>query len=99
MCTVTLNINEAQVRRVNPSLTDMASITRWVQRLVDRSISLLDDEEETFDTKSHPLSPNAHSREEMKAIVEERLRLMESGQATYTDGEQGFAQIRARYGL
>ena len=99
MCTVTLNINEAQVRRINPSLTDNDAITRWVQRLVDRSISLLDDEEETFDTKNHPLSPNAHSREEMKAIVEERLRLMESGKATYVDGEEVFAQIRARYGF
>ena len=28
MCTVTFNINEAQVRRINPALTDMDAITR-----------------------------------------------------------------------
>ena len=94
MCTVTLNIDEARVRRLNPSLTDMDAITRWVQRLVDRNISFMDDEEE-----SHPLSPIAHTPEEMKAIVKERLHLMESGKATYVDGEEVFAQIRARYGF
>ena len=99
MCTVTLNINEAQVRRINPALTDMDAITRWVQQLVNRSIAYLDEEGTASDAKPRSLSPNARSREEMKAIVERRLLLMESGQATYTDGEEGFAQIRARYGL
>ena len=45
------------------------------------------------------MSPNAHSAEEMKAIVTERIHLMETGKATYVDGEEGFAQIRMRYGL
>jgi hypothetical protein len=49
--------------------------------------------------EQHPDSPIAHTEEEMKAIVEERLQLMESGKASYIDGETGFAQIRARYGL
>jgi hypothetical protein len=44
-------------------------------------------------------SPIAHTEEEMKAIIEERINLMESGKATYIDGETGFAQIRARYGI
>ena len=38
MCTVTLNINEALVRRVNPSLTDMMSINRWAQQQMDNLI-------------------------------------------------------------
>lgn len=37
--------------------------------------------------------------EKLKAIVTERIRLMESGEATYIDGEEGFAQIRMRFGL
>ena len=39
MCTVTLNINEAEVRELNPSLTDMASINRWAQRVMDDFIA------------------------------------------------------------
>ena len=39
MCTVTINIDETQVRKVYPSLTDMESITRWAQHLVDRRIA------------------------------------------------------------
>ena len=35
MCTVTLNINEAQARRYNPSLKDMEAITRWAQKIID----------------------------------------------------------------
>ena len=37
--------------------------------------------------------------EDMKAIVTDRIRLMESGEATFIDGEKGFAQIRLHYGL
>ena len=39
MCTVTLNINEAEVRELNPELTDMASINRWAQRVMDDFIA------------------------------------------------------------
>jgi len=59
----------------------------------------LRDEELTPDAKHHPTSPIAHTPKEMKAIVEERLRLMESGQATYVDGDEVFTQIRTRYGF
>ena len=44
-------------------------------------------------------SKNAHTVEDMKSIVKERIHLMETGEATYIDGEEGFAQIRMRYGL
>jgi len=43
MCTVTLNIDEAQARKANPALTSIEAITRWAQHLVDRRIAdLLD---------------------------------------------------------
>lgn len=45
MCTVTINIDEAQVRKVYPSLTDMESITRWAQHLVDACIADLTEED------------------------------------------------------
>ena len=92
MCTVSINIDEAAVRRINPLLTSRESISQWLQRQVDEMI-----EEMTFQPRS--LSPNAHTAEEMKAIVANRIRMMESGEATYIEGEEGFATIRARYGL
>lgn len=92
MCTVTINIDDATVRRINPNLTSRESISQWLQRQVDELI-----DEMAFQPKS--ISPNAHTAEEMKAIITERVRLMESGEATYIDGEEGFAQIRSRYGF
>lgn len=41
MCTVMLNIDEALVRRINPSLTDRDAITCWMQRLMDNMIDNL----------------------------------------------------------
>jgi shikimate kinase len=92
MCTVSINIDDAAVRRINPSLTSRESIVQWLQRQVDELI-------EEMSVQSQSLSPNAHTAEEMKTIVAERLHLMETGEATYIDGEEGFAQIRMRYGL
>ena len=39
MCTVTLNINENQIRQANPSLTTQEDIARWVQHLLDTCIA------------------------------------------------------------
>ena len=92
MCTVSINIDDTMVRRINPNLTSRESIGQWLQRQVDELIADMAIQPQT-------LSPNAHTAEEMKAIVAERIHLMETGQATFIDGEEGFAQIRTRYGL
>ncbi len=92
MCTVTINIDDATVRRINPNLTTRESISQWLQRQVDELI-------EEMAVLSDSVSPNAYTAEEMKSIVAERIQLMESGEAAYIDGEEGFVQIRSRYGL
>lgn len=92
MCTIGINIDESTVRRINPNLTSHDSIGLWLQNQVDELI-------ERLAVQSCCLSPNAHSAEEIKAIVTERIKLMESGEAEYINGEEGFAQIRKRYGL
>ena len=92
MCTVSINIDDATVRRINPFLTSRESIGLWLQHQVDELI-------ENMAIQPRSLSPNAHTAEEMKAIVADRIRLMESGEAAYINGEEGFAQIRAHYGL
>ena len=94
MCTVTLNIDEALARKVNPALTSMEAITSWAQQLVDSALH-----PKTTISNPRRQSPTAHTDEEIRAIAAERLRLMESGQATYTNGEEGFTLIRNRYGL
>jgi len=65
MCTVTLNINEAQLRELNPSLTDMASINRWAQQQMDNLIEDLVDENKF--TKEH-LKP--YTVEELNERIE-----------------------------
>ena len=92
MCTISINIDESTVRRINPNLTSHESIGLWLQNQVNEMI-------ERLAVQSCSLSPNAHTADEMKEIVADRLRLMESGEAIYVDGEEGFAQIRKRYGL
>ena len=64
MCTVTLNINEAQIRRINPSLTDKASINRWAQRLMDNLIDNLTAEDDDYSLKPYTM-------EEIHAMIAE----------------------------
>lgn len=91
MCTYNITVDETALRKLQPSFSREA-FGLWLQRHVDDLV-------EDMTAEQHADSPIAHTEEEMKAIVEERLKLMESGKATYIDGETGFAQIRARYGL
>ena len=35
MCTVSINIDEATIRQINPLLTSRESISRWLQHQVD----------------------------------------------------------------
>lgn len=94
MCEVTLKIDESMARKANPALTSIESITCWAQQLVDSALH-----HKATTSSPRRQSPTAHTDEEIRTIAAERLRLMESGQATYTNGEEGFALIRNRYGL
>lgn len=70
MCTVTLNINEAEVRELNPSLTDMASINRWAQRVIDDFIA------SRRRSKEH-LKP--YTMEEINAMIDQSERDIAEG--------------------
>ena len=91
MCTFNITVDESALQKLQPSFSREA-FGRWLQRHVDELV-------EGMTAEQHTDSPIAHTEEEMKAIVEERIKRMEAGEATYIDGETGFAQIRARYGL
>lgn len=45
MCTVTIDIDEKTLRDVDPNLSDIATIRRWVQELVDRRIQQMEFED------------------------------------------------------
>jgi hypothetical protein len=92
MCTYTITVDDKALKRLRPAFTQ-ESFGVWLQQHVDNLV------EDITSDAPHSESPIAHTAEEMKAIVVERLRRMESGEATYIDGSAGFEQIRAKYGL
>lgn len=44
-------------------------------------------------------SPNAHTYEEMKAALHERIDKIEAGETTFHSNEEVFSSIRERYGI
>ena len=42
MCTVTVNVDEALLREVNPNLSDKTAIRKWVQELIDLRLQQLE---------------------------------------------------------
>ncbi|MBQ2508654.1 MAG: addiction module protein [Bacteroidales bacterium] len=91
MCTYNITVDEAALRKLQPSFS-RESFGRWLQRHVDELV-------EDMTTEQHTDSPIAHTEDEMKAIVEERLQQLDAGETTLISGEQVFAQIRSRYGF
>ena len=50
MCTVTVNVDEAMLKEMNPNLSDKAAIRRWVQELIDLRIQQMEfEDDETMD--------------------------------------------------
>ena len=50
MCTVTVNVDEAMLKEINPNLSDKAAIRRWVQELIDLRIQQMElEDDETMD--------------------------------------------------
>ena len=45
MCTVTINVDEAMLKEMNPNLSDQAAIRRWVQELIDLRIQQMEFED------------------------------------------------------
>ena len=91
MCTYKITVDESALRKVQPSFNREA-FGRWLQRHVDELVA-------DIVAEPHSESPIAHTEEEMKAIVEERLRRLDAGETMTIPGEQVFAQLRTRYGF
>ena len=86
MCTVTININEAQARRFNPSLKDMEAITRWAQRIIDDVLV----DNHISHCKEEPLKP--YTIEELHARIDKAER--DSAEGRYRTHDEVFANYR-----
>ena len=91
MCTVTINVDDATVRRINPDLTTRESIGRWLQDKVNLLISEL---------AATPItSPNAHTAEEVQVILLDRIRKAEAGEEPLVSHQEVSDSIRSKYGF
>ncbi|MBO4752937.1 MAG: hypothetical protein J5526_09395, partial [Bacteroidales bacterium] len=77
MCTVTINIDEARLRSINPELDGTEAISRWLQENVDLWMSQHAPAKSTFDpSRLHPdlqrilaSRPNEMSHEKDKSTT------------------------------
>ena len=91
MCTYKITVDENVMEQLKPTLSK-EDLGQLLQQYVD-------DLMERMTIESSKQSPVSRTEEEMRAIVKDRIRKMELGEASYIDGEVGFAQIREQYGL
>ena len=73
MCTVTININEAQARRFNPALKDMEAISRWAQRIIDDVLA----DNHSSHSRKEQLKP--YTIEELHARIDQAERESAAG--------------------
>lgn len=66
---------------------------QWLQQWVDDIMSV------DAPVEVDQVSPNAHTYEEMKSALRERVDRIEAGQATFHTNDEVFSSIRERYGL
>ena len=45
MCTVTVNVDEAMLKEMDPNLSDKMAIRKWVQQLIDMRIQQMEFED------------------------------------------------------
>lgn len=91
MCKLTIDVDEERIAKYHPWINrDVLSL--YFQRRADEIVERLI-EDPFYD------SPISHTEEEMKVIVKERIRQMESGEVTMIPGEQVFAEMCERYGF
>lgn len=91
MCTVTINIDEAQVRKVNPALTSKEDITRWAQQLVDACIADLAEAED------YPLPEGVkpYTIEELHARIDKAER--DSAEGRVRDFDDFMRELRQEF--
>ena len=82
MCTISVQVNESELRRCNPALSNMDAIGKWVQHLVDIATQEL--------TADHARNdfPCAYSEEEAKELTLQRGREIKDGRVKLIPHEE-----------
>ena len=91
MCTYSISVDENTISKIRPTVS-REDFGVLLQHYVDELLVAMVHQ-------SANMSPNAYTPAEMKSIVTRRILQMETGQATFVDGEDGFSIVSARYGL
>ena len=91
MCIYNITVDENKMARCYPGIA-REQFGQWLQEWVDGMM-------EDTPAESHSVSPNAHTYEEMKSAIRDRIDMVESGKATFYTNEEVFSSIRGRYGL
>ncbi len=92
MCTFNITVDENKLTRNYPGLA-CEKFGQWLQQWVDDIMSV------DAPVATDQVSPNAHTYEEMKSALRERVDRIEAGQATFHSNDEVFSSIRERYGL
>ncbi len=92
MCTFNITVDENTLNRNYPGLA-REKFGQWLQQWVDDIMSV------DAPVAADQVSPNAHTYEEMKSALRERVDRIEAGQATFHSNDEVFSSIRERYGL
>lgn len=91
MCTFNITVDESKLALNYPGV-DREKFGQWLQQWVDDMMT-------DVHVSASRVSPNAHTYEEMKLALRERIDCIESGQATFHTNDEVFSSIRERYGL
>ena len=92
MCTYNIIVDENKLTRNYPGIA-REKFGQWLQQWVDDIMSV------DAPMGADQVSPNAHTYEEMKSALRERIDCIESGRATFHSNDEVFSSIRERYGL
>jgi hypothetical protein len=91
MCTFNISVDEGKLASNYPGVAK-ERFGQWLQKWVDDIMS-------GDAPVASRVSPNAHTYEEMKAAICERIDRIEAGKATFYTNDEVFSSIRERYGL
>ena len=93
MCTVSIEVDDASLRRINPGLTNNESIRHWVQRYVNEFIGNL------AASESQSAKRQGNDAVDMRRELNERIRRAEAGEESIFSNQEVLSKIKARYDL
>jgi len=92
MCTYNITVDENMLEQLYPNV-GREKFGELLQKWIDDMMS------DDTPVAAGRVSPNAHTYEEMKTALHERVDKIEAAEATFHTNEEVFSSIRDRYGI